>query len=110
MGCLNHQSAFSKLKATKQDLSNTSFTEDMKTKKEIHHQLLSYEKTYQETKNFEEFKANIYHTILDIESITPISPSYSSYLFDMKLDCENMDRFNAETIVLSLRNFLQKLE
>ncbi|MGV3611316.1 MAG: hypothetical protein ACO1N0_10230 [Fluviicola sp.] len=82
----------------------------MKTKKEIDQQLLSYEKAYQETKNFDEFKTNIYNTIIDIESITPITPYHSSSLFDMKLDCENLDRFSVENLLLSLRSFLQKLD
>ncbi len=90
--------------------NNYPFTEDMKTNKLIDTQLANYEKAYEETKNFEEFKINIYNTIIDIESITPVSPSYSSYLFNLKLDCENMDRFNAENVVHALKALLQKLE
>ncbi len=82
----------------------------MKNKKLIITQLASYEKAYEETKDFEEFKTNIYNTILDIENITPVSPFYSSYLFHTKLDCENMDRMSATNLLLSLKTFLDGLE
>lgn len=82
----------------------------MKTKELIAKQLVSYEKSYQETKNFEEFKTNIYNVLLEIESITPVTPFYSSYLFHAKLDYENMDRMNAMGVSLSLKSFLDKLE
>ncbi len=82
----------------------------MKTKDVINAQLVSYEKLYEKTKNFEELKANIYNAILDIERITPVSPFYSSYLFHTKLDCENLDRYSAKNILLSLQTFLERLE
>lgn len=82
----------------------------MKNKNSITTQLSSYEKAYKETKNFDEFKANIYNVIIDIESIAPITPSYSSYLFNLKLDCENLDRFGVDNMLLSMKAFLEKLE
>ena len=82
----------------------------MKTKKLIDAQLTNYEKAYRETKNLDEFKTNIYNTIIDIESITPISPSYSSYLFNAKLDWENLDRLSVDNLLQSLKNFLEKLD
>ncbi|TSJ47938.1 hypothetical protein [Fluviicola chungangensis] len=82
----------------------------MKTKKAIYQLLLSYEKSYEETKDLEELKTSLGNLILDIENVTPVSPSYSSYLFQMKLDYEHMDRFNALHLVDSLKNFLERLE
>lgn len=82
----------------------------MKNKKLIITQIESYEKTYRETKDFEQFRTNMYSTILDIENITPVSPFYSSYLFRIKLDFENVDRMNASDLVLSLKTFLEGLE
>ncbi len=82
----------------------------MKNKKLIITQIESYEKKYRETKDFGQFKTNIYSTILDIENITPVSPFYSSYLFRIKLDCENMDRMNVSDLVSSLKIFLDRLE
>ena len=82
----------------------------MKTKKEIHHQLLSYEKSYADTKDFETFNMNIYHILEEIENITPVTPYYSSYLFQTKLDYENMDRNSASKLVQSLKTFLERLE
>ena len=82
----------------------------MKTKKIIDTQLANYEKAYQETKNLDEFKTNIHNIIIDIETIAPISPSYSSYLFNLKLDWENLDRLSVENLLVSIRNFLDKLE
>ena len=82
----------------------------MKTKKAIYQQLVSYEKSYEETKDLEELKTSLSNLILDVESITPVSPSYSSYLFQMKLDYEHMDRFSAPNLVGSLKNFLERLE
>lgn len=82
----------------------------MKTKKAIYQQLVNYEKSYEETKDLEELKTSLGSLILDVESITPVSPSYSSYLFQMKLDYEHMDRFSALNLVGSLKNFLERLE
>jgi hypothetical protein len=81
----------------------------MNIKQLINTQLESYEKSFARTKDFEEFKANIYKIVQDIEEITPVTPFYSSSLFQMKLDCENMDRMNASQVVLSIRNFLERL-
>lgn len=82
----------------------------MGTKKLIEAQLANYEKTYEETKDFETFKTNIYNTIQDIERITPITPVNSSYLFQTKLECENLDRNSAPSLLSSLKNFLERLE
>lgn len=82
----------------------------MKTKNAISAQLASYEKLYEETKDFETFKANIYSTIQVIETITPINPVNSSYLFQKKLDWENLDRNSAPSLLASLKNFLERLD
>lgn len=82
----------------------------MKNKNSIATQLLSYEKSYAETKDFETFKTNIHNTIQDIESITPITPFYSSYLFQVKLDYENLDRSSVPNLIQSLKTFLERLE
>ncbi|WP_343632929.1 hypothetical protein [Fluviicola sp.] len=82
----------------------------MKNKNLIVTQLENYEKSYEETKDFERFKINIYQTIQDIESITPVNPVYSSYLFQIKLDYENLDRNSSPTLVSSLKTFLKRLE
>lgn len=82
----------------------------MKTKKAIYQLLVSYEKSYEETKDLLELKTGLSNIIEDVESITPVSPSYSSYLFQMKLDYEYMDGVNALNLVGSLKNFLERLE
>lgn len=82
----------------------------METKKLIEAQLANYAKSYEETKDFETFKANIYNTILEIETIAPITPVNSSYLFQTKLDCENLDRNSAPNLIASLKTFLKRLE
>lgn len=81
----------------------------MKTKHLISLQLENYEKSYEKTKDLKEFKTNIYKTILDVEEITPVSPFFSSYLFQAKLDCENMTQSNALTTAQSLKTFLERL-
>lgn len=82
----------------------------MKNRDLITTQLESYEKSYEETKDFETFKINIDKVIQDIEDITPVNPVYSSYLFQVKLDCENLDRNSAPNLVSSLKAFLRRLE
>lgn len=82
----------------------------MKTKNAISVQLTNYEKTYDETRDFDEFKANVYQAIADIEQITPVSPTNSSFLFQVKLDYENMDRNSSPHVLSSLKNFLDRLE
>nr|WP_294859780.1 hypothetical protein [uncultured Fluviicola sp.] len=82
----------------------------MKTIKELNGQIVNHEKTYQQTKDFEEFRRNIYNTISEIEKITPVTPFFSNYLFQMKLDCENMEAFNAGNVILSLETFLERLD
>lgn len=81
----------------------------MKTKNLISLQLESYEKSYDKTKDLKEFKTNIYKIITEIEEITPVSPFHSSYLFQVKLDCENMTQSNALTTSQSLKTFLERL-
>ena len=81
----------------------------MKTKELISLHLESYEKSYNKTKDLKEFKTNIYKAILDIEEITPVSPFFSSFLFQIKLDCENMSQSNALTVCHSLKSFLERL-
>lgn len=81
----------------------------MNPKEIISTQLLIYEKTYEKTKDFEEFRTSVYNTILDIEKITPVSPFFSSYLFRVKLDCENMDRVSAASVILSLKTLMDRL-
>lgn len=82
----------------------------MKTIKELNGQIINHEKSYQQTKDFEEFKRNIYSTINEIEEITPVTPFFSSYLFQLKMDWENMEPFNAGNVVASLENFLKRLD
>ncbi len=82
----------------------------MKTKNAISTQLASYEKSYEETNDFETFRTSIYNIIQAIETITPISPVNSSYLFQTKLDCENLDRNSAPNLLASLKNFLERLD
>lgn len=81
----------------------------MKTKELISLQLEKYEKSYEKTKDLKEFKLNILHSIQDVEEITPVSPYHSSFLFQVKLDCENMTQSNALTTVQSLKTFLERL-
>lgn len=81
----------------------------MNTIKEISRQIVSYAKTYEKTKDLEEFKINIHNAIIEIEKVTPVTPFFSSYLFRMKLDCENVDQFSAAGLVLSLETFLERL-
>lgn len=82
----------------------------MKTKNEIIEQLSSYIKSYERAKDFEEFGKNIYGTILDVEKITPISPFFSTYLFQLKMDFENMEPYNTGNVITSLEVLLERLE
>lgn len=82
----------------------------MKTKNVISAQLSNYVKSYEQTKDFEEFRRNIYETIHDIEKIIPVTPFFSSYLFQVKLDCENMETINAGNVIASLESFLERLD
>jgi len=82
----------------------------MKTKNEIIEQLASYIKSYERVKDFEEFRSNIYDTILEIEKITPITPFFSTFFFQVKMDCENMEVVNARDVVVSLEGFLERLD
>ena len=81
----------------------------MRTKQLIGAQLANYEKEYERTKDFNEFRANINNTIKEIEAITPVTPFFSTALFQIKLDCENMDRINTSQLIRSLASFLEKL-
>ena len=82
----------------------------MKNKNTIITQLENYKKSYEETRDFETFKSNLHNIIVDVESITPVSPFYSSYIFHTKLDYENIDRQNAGNLVFSLKTFLERLD
>jgi hypothetical protein len=81
----------------------------MRTIDEINKQVMIYKKSFEKTHDFEEFRKNIHNAIVDIEKITPVTPFFSSYLFRMKLDCENMDQSSAENFVLTLENFMDRL-
>jgi hypothetical protein len=82
----------------------------MKTIKELNGQMMIHEKAYQQTKDFEEFRRNIYEMILEIEKITPITPFFSTYLFQVKMDCENMEKFNIGNVITSLETFMKRLD
>lgn len=81
----------------------------MNTIKEINKRIVSYGKAYENTKDLEEFRKNMHDAIVEIEKITPVTPFFSSYLFRMKLDCENVDQVSASGLVLSLETFLERL-
>lgn len=81
----------------------------MNSIEEINKQVAVYKKSFEKSHDFEEFRQNIHNAIVDIEKITPVTPFFSSYLFRMKLDCENMDQSSADNFVLTLENFLDRL-
>ncbi|WP_430401791.1 hypothetical protein [Fluviicola sp.] len=81
----------------------------MKTVKELHGQIMNHEKSYQQTKDFEEFRKNIFNTIEEIQRITPIIPFFSNYFFQVKMDCENMEPSNVGNVLASLETFLKRL-
>jgi|GEM_PF-5755799 len=82
----------------------------MKTKNVIIEQLSSYVKSYERAKDLEEFRKNIYETILEIEKITPITPFFSTYLFQLKMDYENLETYNTGNVIASLEFLLERLE
>ncbi len=81
----------------------------MRTKQFIGAQLANYKKEYERTKDFNEFRTNINQVLSAIEEMTPVTPFFSSTLFQLKLDCENMDRIHTSQLIHSLKTFVEKL-